>query len=191
MKTYLGRNRKLKRFVVFASLILTGLILAGVYWSNSQYKDYSLEILTIELPDTMKVQDITDQDKIDQILLRAMGGQENSLLTIRTENDLRKGANISQKTVVQYVESNLLKRYPQLYPEFSVISQTQPTIDNRDSIDIIFKYKNNNQVILQRFIAIQRNDDQAVYIAFQAKETEFIRFNERYMERIINSISVK
>lgn len=175
-------------------LVVTGV----VYWflsSQSQFITFTSPAAGVTLKHDFRLVsgDLTQQDKRDKVVLRLEQPRKEPelLVTLRYENGLKPIATAAKQDLRDALVSTLDKTYPKRFPHYQRVSSRNFDIDSHRANELIFTYKSPaGKIIKQRFVLIVINNDQATYLAMQARETDFDHLNDRYFSTIAKSLQV-
>ena len=136
---------------------------------------------------------VSNDDRDSGILNRwqaAPGTGAQLLITLRSEKSLGKAASLTGEQPIGVILDTISRTYPARFPGFSKVSQRQFEQSGRPVAEVVFTYDGEtNEQVKQRFIAIMKDDDQALYLSMQAKESEFEELNNRFFNTITNSLA--
>jgi len=112
------------------------------------------------------------------------------LITIREESRFRIVSNTVGKPALDIVRDNLLSNYPDRFPEFELINIEEIKVDSLPAINVVFSYTNNQQVLQQQLIAVQKNDDVMIYLTFQSSAEDFTELHKQKFKPILETLEV-
>jgi len=185
-------NRKLG----ITALVLLGLVLIGasvylVVHRNSRrnqhneatqqtsYRDSTTGVEIKYSEQTTKAQAISEADRKNNIILRLteQQGQTPVLITLRYESGLRSVATITKGSIIDIIMGNSEKALPQRFRGFRKETSRRYEHNGRTAGKLIFTYDSPmpNERIKQKLTIFVKDDDTAVYLAMQSKETDFGR----------------
>lgn len=187
-----------KKTIVITLIIVTIIVVALCGWWFWQSKTVKLTSLSdstgvsFNYPQKLEVQSLSEQDKKDNLLFKAVQPQSTSplLITLRYEEGLRKATSLSRQEPIDLLVNNTKLAYPKRFPEYKEVSRRRFDIKGHKSAEFIFTYQNKGETLKQQFIIIIKDDDTAFYMAFQAKEGDFDTVSKKYFAPITNSLTV-
>lgn len=136
---------------------------------------------------------LSSQDKTDGVIFRAVNGpSEKAPLLVKAQ--IESGLRISSKSVKMPIRDMILDNsgrfLPAKYPEYQKISEHRFQVDGKDSATLEFKYVNNGEKLRQKLVLLVLNDDQAIYISMQARESDWSVARSNYFDPLIESIKL-
>lgn len=191
-------HRSLTRRQKIASVALsTGLLVAGLIILLNQER-----LVVFQQPDTgltfshspqLVEAEVGNADRDSGILNRWQVAPETGialLITLRKEQELSKAANLTGEEPIGIILNTISRTYPRRFPGYSELSRREFEQSSRPAAEIIFTYDGETgERVKQRFIAIMKDDDQALYLSLQAKDSEFDALNTRFFNAIANSLA--
>lgn len=136
---------------------------------------------------------VSNEDRDSGILNRWQAAPEAGaqlLVTLRTERDLATAANLSGQEPIEIILSTISRTYPSRFPGYSELSRREFEQDSRPAAEVIFTYDGEtSERVKQRFIAVMKDDDQALYLSLQAKDSDFDALNTRFFNSIADSLA--
>lgn len=136
---------------------------------------------------------VSNEEREDGILNRwqaAPGTSAQLLITLRSENSLAKVASLTGEQPIAIVLDTISRTYPSRFPGFNESSRREFEQSSRPAAEVVFTYDGDTgERVKQRFIAIMKDDDQAIYLSLQAKDSEFEALNARFFNAIADSLA--
>lgn len=137
--------------------------------------------------------EINSADQAEGVLARLENVDSSTpavLITIRREQGLAASANATNQSVIDVVMDSTARAYPVRFPGYAEQSRRTFSHNGIQAGEVIFSYTGpSGELAQQRFIALIKSDDEAVYLSFQAKAADFSQLNTRYFKPIVASLS--
>jgi hypothetical protein len=173
------------------------LFVAWQRWAALQWRTEQIQSLNLSFqrPPDLITQALNSDEKESKIAYRGTprtDSEQPYLVTIRSEDGLKLAISLTKQELVPMVLGNSEKAFPARFPEFTKVSTRQYEIDGHKAGEFIFSYKAPaGSKTKQRFVVIDKDGNTAIYLALQAKETDFSSLDKQIFERLINSIQLR
>lgn len=183
--------------ITISSITVIVLVAAGWwFWQSKTVKMSSFSPgmgISFNYPLKLDVQPLSDLDKKDKFLFRALQpqGTLSLLITFRYEEGLKKVVSLSKQEPIDLLRNNTRLAYPRRFPSYKELSQRLFDIKGHKAAEFVFTYQNKGETVKQQFLIIIKDGDTAFYMAFQSKESDFDKVSKKYFVPIINSLDVK
>lgn len=140
----------------------------------------------------LAVQPLSEQDKKDKYLFRAEQLEKELplLITLRYEEGIKAIANVSKQEPVNLLVDNTRLAYPKRFPGYKEASQRRFEVNGHKAAEFIFSYQNKGETVKQQFWIVIKDDNTALYLAFQTKESDFDKLSKKYLPPIISSLAI-
>lgn len=146
--------------------------------------------LSVRYKEPLTEQALSGQDKDDKFIIRLTSQAPAMIVSVRYEEGLRAASAVTKQETLPMLLGNADKAFPQRYTEYSKKGERQFEIAGKKAAELIFTYKGpNGDVAKQRLLIIAKDENTAIYIAFQAQETGFEGLNTEYFEPMVQTIS--
>ncbi len=159
--------------------------------TNEKFKSTDHGI-SLEYPHQLFVNELTKQDIDDRFLLRLTGvsqANQNMLVTVRYEQELNKVASAIGKSVTQALLVNLSISYPKRFPGYTEVRRQSMNHAGVDAAEVVFTYDSpTGAKVKQHLLMLARTDDEALFVSFQALESDFNQLDTEYFKPIRDSI---
>ncbi len=136
---------------------------------------------------------LTDQEINDQLLLRLTdkgNGAQQFLVSVRYEKDLAKAAAITKQTLLDHLQSSLELTLPKK-TSYKQLALDRVQVAGRESIQVTFTYIASQQTVTrQRLLIIPIDNDKAVYVAMQSKDSDFSDVAKQLFDPLQGSIKL-
>jgi hypothetical protein len=140
-------------------------------------------------------QAVNDKDKEDNIFFRLSepkGSKEVLLVTARYEDGLKAITSVTHQDLRTALNDSIEKSFPKRYPEYNQLEKKDFETGGKQASQVTFTYKGNNgETVKQRFLVIIKDNDTAVYLSAQGKESEFSKLDQKFFNDIFNSARVQ
>jgi len=153
----------------------------------------SVQGISFDYPLGLKQIPLSSDDLEDNFIFRADNSDPKSapvLISVKYEDGLKVAAAVTKVNKLDLVLQNLRKNYPSRFPEFNEVSSQKIKIGEHIAQEIVFTYDSNNFASKQKLLVVDKNDDQVVYIAMQAKVQDFDMLNNQIFLAIIGSLKI-
>lgn len=190
-------QRVWQKLIVF---ILAGvLVLGGVAYGIWRYQQSQWQHLTNADPkfgfDYHKKMNLTrvseEEKKKGQIFIRLTEGTilQPLLVSIRLEKGLRLVTSLTRQEMIPYLLNSVEGAHPQRFPEYTKESEREFELSGKKAAELLFTYTGPaGEKIKQRFLIVAYDGDTALYFAAQAKTSDFDSLNQRYFNRMFESL---
>lgn len=135
--------------------------------------------------------EISEQDRQSGILARFENSEKEPaalLITVRQEKGLTVAANVTGQSTIDVVMDSAARAFPNRFPGYTEHNRQTMGLNGITSGEVEFSYDGpSGERAMQRFLALIKNDDEAVYLSFQAKKSDFEQLNLRYFTLIAES----
>lgn len=183
-------------------LFLIGLAVAlasaiGVSWWQYQNRQWtSFEAtnpkLRFEYPKAFQLESLPQiKERNLTFLFQANQGQLPTPLNVdlRVETGLRIVTSLTKQEMIPLLLGNADKTHPQRFSNYHKESERTFEHEGKKAAELYFTYIGpTGEKIKQRLWIIAYDPDTALYLAAQAKESDFDLLNRRYFDRIFNRL---
>ncbi len=116
--------------------------------------------------------------------------EDQFLITARKEPDFSTVSNATGKSPLDIALSSLERSFPDVYPNFSQLRQLKFDTAGVNASEVVFTYDSPaGEKAKQHLLMLQRNQDEIVFVSFQALEKDFAFIDEKYFQLLRDSIS--
>mgnify|MGYP001591475742 CR=1 FL=1 len=189
MTTRSLKNPFVQSFGIFVVLVALGF--GGVWGYQNlrtvEYRDADTGV-SVRYSTKLAVEKATDaRDVQDKIVFRVKG--EQTLVTMRYEDDLRKVSNTLRRDLRDILVENSEKVFAQEFIKYEKVSERTFEQNGKRAAEIIFTYLSPyGQFVTQRFIIVIRDENTAFYLSAQGPKERFGELNRRYFDTVFKSI---
>jgi hypothetical protein len=181
-------------FTIFIPVIILGFSIGGILaWQKAQWVPLKIDEINLSLfvHKSFKPSNLSTEDKESKVLVRINRVEEPPfLITLRYEDGLRLVTSLTRQDLIPMLLGNIDKVYPQRFTDYKSLSTRQFEQDGHKAAEIIFTYDGPaGEKVKQKFLIVDIDGNQVLYIAAQVKEVDFDQVNKRYFDRIFQSLT--
>jgi hypothetical protein len=139
-----------------------------------QFEDQKSDV-SLSYPEEANQLQLTEQDKADKFIFRASHDSEPPyLITLRYEEGLLKASQLARISALELLLGNTDKAFPTRYPGYKKLSEQKFERAGKEAAKLEFTYTaNDGQLAKQALYIFMRDDDTALYLSTQAKESDY------------------
>lgn len=185
------------RIILFLSGMIVAILAALIFgwYQSSQWQEFvhANPNISLDYHQIFEMQNLpAEQINPDlKFVFQARETDEEKPVTIdlRVETGLRIAVSLTKQEMIPMLLGNSEKSFPSKFPNYTKVAERQFEQAGKKAAELIFTYTGpSGQKVTQRLLLVAYDGNTALYLAAQARETDFSDLNKRYFDRMFASL---